>query len=323
MVERSGVRQMTKRCAAAVFFLACGACSATKQSADGGAAPTFTKIDDMEGQANVIAWPPPPGAARGIWFTGTDCSEVDRILPTPGWVEPNGWSYALLPEPYETFPGIVSTHAARFRTTTALVSIWGAEIGVELAVLPGVEGDLIPNAAPYRPASGGQPCRSPAGESYNGLPVDLSAYSGVTFWAMGNVTGTRDVRIEFVDVNVDARGGVCNGGDPANDGDCFNAFKTVLTLGGSFTRYTIDFSALQQSGDWGYHPRSAAIDLQHVYTLDFAVDLPNCEQSGSDSMCAGGPTPVTFELWIDDLYFVNKDARADAVDGALDSPRGD
>jgi len=214
MLGLSGVRQMAKRCAAAVFFMACGACSADKQSADGGAAPTFTKIDDMEGQGNVIALAPPPGADPGMWFTGTDCSEVDRILPTPGYVHPNGWSYALLPEPHDTLMGIVSTHAARFRTTTALVSIWGAEIGVELAVLPGVEGDLIPNAAPYKPASGGQPCRSPAGESYNGLPIDLSAYSGVTFWAMGNVTGTRDVRIEVDDVNVDARGGVCNAETP-------------------------------------------------------------------------------------------------------------
>jgi len=41
------------------------------------------------------------------------------------------------------------------------------------------------------------------------------------------------------------------------------------------------------------------------------VDLPNCEQRASESMCAGGLTPVTFDLWIDDLYFVNRGARAD------------
>ncbi|HEY5090177.1 MAG TPA: hypothetical protein VIK30_09410, partial [Polyangia bacterium] len=79
-----------------------------------------------------------------------------------------------------------------------------------------------------------------------------------------------------------------------------------VALTATFKQYTIDFSDLKQNPSWGYHSESGVLDLQHVFDLNFEVDLPSCSSDGA-SMCAGGNMPaVSFDFWIDDLYFVNK-----------------
>ena len=121
----------------------------------------------------MIDWPPPSGTAPGLWWTTTDCSEVDRVSPTPDWVDPNGWTYGSLPETQRTFSGVVSTHAARLYTTSPSISIWGAEMGLTFAGLPGFDGGLISpvetaDAGADGGSASGQPCSAPAGESFNG-----------------------------------------------------------------------------------------------------------------------------------------------------------
>src|ERR1019366_2729331 len=254
-------------------LMACvAACSSGKaSSAVSEAGPTpgtmYTKIDDMEGVSGFIEWTSQSGMTPGFWRTATDCTEGHRISPVFYFADPYGWSYAALPTPHETFPGIVSTHAARIRTTSPLVGIWGANMGFDFAELPPFDGGPI-----WPPLMGidagapaaGQPCRQGTTRDFNGGTVDLSAYSGITFWAMATMTGAKAVRVQLTDRNTDPRGGICNPVDPSNESNCYNGFLVEVAMTDSLTQYTIDFSSLQQDPSWGYRPDPDVLDLQHV-----------------------------------------------------------
>ena len=184
----------------------------------------YTKIDDMEveSESGSIQWPPPPGLVPGSWSSSTDCTQADRIFPPPWELNPNGWSYAALPTPQETFPGIVSTHAARLRTTSPLVGIWGANLNVEFAWPP--EDDGGAGAPPPDPADAGAPSDAQACPQASVLladnSVDLTAYSGVTFWAMADPTGAKSISVQLQDRNTDPQAGICNAANPTTDSDC-------------------------------------------------------------------------------------------------------
>ena len=135
--------------------------------------------------------------------------------------------------------------------------------------------------------------------------VDLSGYSGITFWAMADPAGVQTILVSLHDRNTDPRAGICDATDPTSAANCFNEFSVSVTLTNTFTRYTIDFSDLQQNQTWGYRPNPDVPDLQHVFGLSFAVYLPVCAAS-SNTTCAGGPPAVSFDFWIDDIYLVNK-----------------
>jgi hypothetical protein len=288
-------------------LLACAACSSGKASSDAASAG-YTKIDDMEGTTGFIEWTSPPGMTPGFWWSATNCTEGYRISPVLYLEDPYGWSYAALPAPYETFPGTVSTHAARLRTTSPLVGIWGANMGFDFAELPPFDGGPIwppPMGSDAGTPADGQPCRQGTTRDFNGGTVDLSAYSGITFWAMATMTGVKTVRVQLNDRNTDPRGGICNPADPSNESNCYNGFRVEVAMTDSLTQYTIDFSSLLQDPSWGYRPDPDALDLQHVYQMNFEVDLPSCTVD-PNAKCAGGAPSVTFDFWIDDLYFVNK-----------------
>jgi hypothetical protein len=139
---------------------------------------------------------------------------------------------------------------------------------------------------------------------YTNLPVDLTAYAGVTFWARAESPGGRTVRVQINDINTDPRGGICQDGDMAAPDYCYNGFGVQLQLTDSFRQYTLEFSHFTQRSGWGYHPPSGA-DWSRVFTMAFEIDLPTCSASAV-TMCAGGAPTLSFDIWIDDLYFVNK-----------------
>ena len=91
-----------------------GGCSAGKAAVDAAATPTFTKIDDMEDGGNRTEWAL-SGLLPGLWWTATGCTEANNISPVQTGSDLNSWSFAAVPTPYETFPGVVSKKAARFR----------------------------------------------------------------------------------------------------------------------------------------------------------------------------------------------------------------
>jgi hypothetical protein len=298
------------------FLLACAASCSSRTAqveVDGGATAGYTKIDDMEGDGGSVEWPPPSGLTPGFWFTATDCSEAGNIWPPPatvtaGVLTPSIWSYSPLPASHETFPGIVSTRAARLRTTSPLSNVWGANMGFELASMPGLTIEIPPTGKSDAGVSGSDASTdNPAGCPIilgDEASVDLSAYSGITFWAMGDPAGARTIQVMFSDAHTDPRGGICNYVDINSPDYCYNDFAITIGLTDTFARYTVDFASLTQSANWGYHPNPDVFDVQHVYDLAFQVTAPVCYPN---EMCVGGaPPPVTFDFWIDDLYFVNK-----------------
>jgi hypothetical protein len=283
-------------------LLAALAAGALAGAGCGGAAqpaPSYTKIDDMEGTVNALQWIGPTGTVPGGWFTATDCTHFDAIAPPPYDLVPDGWSYAEIPAPHETLPGTVSTHASRLRTTSPLANTWGAQVGLAFASVAGTP-----------PPDGGVPtddaghCVDPP-NIYPNPPVDLTAYAGITFWARAESPGGRKLRVQVNDVNTDPRGGICQDKDTSASTYCYNAFGVQVDLTDTFRQYTLDFSTFTQRGGWGYHPADG-IDWTRVFTLNFEMDLPSCVSSAT-SMCPGTGAPtLSFDIWIDDLYFVNK-----------------
>lgn len=265
----------------------------------GGTSPSrsYTKIDDMEGPENAIQWIGPPGTRPGSWFAATDCSQADRIDPPSTAVVLDGWSYAALPKHQETMPGIFSAHATRLRTTTPLVGIWGASAGIAFAVPLGVG---PPDAGVSTDDAGA--CLET--DDYPNPPVDLTSYAGVTFWARAASPGARNMRVHVNDVNTDPRGGICQAVDSSASTYCYNGFGVQIELTDTFQRYTLDFSQFMQRGGWGYHPPDG-IDWSRIFTMSFEMDLPSCSTSAA-TMCPGGAPSLSFDVWIDDLYFVNK-----------------
>ncbi|MES1207485.1 MAG: hypothetical protein ABUS79_16235 [Pseudomonadota bacterium] len=283
------------------YAVACAAsCSSGAAPIDGGATIGYTKIDDMEEASPYpIEWTPPLDLAPGTWYTATGCGAEGNVLPPPGIVVAGAfvhsvWSYAVLPEAHETFPGTMSKQAARVRTTAPLNGVWGANMSLVFAFSGDGSGQIVPTA-------GSDACPIVIGAE---AAVDLSAYAGVTFWAKGDPAGARTVQVMFLDSHTDARGGFCNYIDPNSPDFCYNGFTASIALTDTFSRYTIDFASLRQDPNWGYRANPDVLDVQHVYQIVFQITAPTCY---TDEMCAGGaPPPVSFDIWIDDLYFVNK-----------------
>jgi hypothetical protein len=279
-----------------------GCSHASPPSLDG-----FVKLDDMEGNSDgVIAWVPPDGLLPGAWSTATDCTEAEQISPRPDYAPDGGWTYAELDEPTQTFPGVVSTHAARLRTTSPLMNVWGANMGFDLAAPPGPDGGRI-LPPPYSPDAGvpavGAGCVQVSNLRTKAMPVDLRAYAGLTLWAMSR-SGERRLYVQLADDNVDPRAGNCNAANPDDESKCYNHFRKLLTLSETMTRYTVDFAELQQDPTWGYRPDPDVPNLQRVYQLTFEVDEEHCGLD-SNAMCAGGTTPpLSLDVWVDDIYLV-------------------
>jgi hypothetical protein len=291
-----------------VALLLAGAAACSGGGTPSGAPSGYTKIDDMEGSSGFIEWTPPSDMTPGRWVTATDCTEADRIAPPPSSLDPNGWSYAELPAPYETFPGITSAHALRLRTLSPLVDVWGANVTSDFAFPAGGDGGPDaepPAAADAGPPAAGAPCMNGSSRQSPGVPVDLGAYSGITFWGMSGAADV-NVLVQLQDQNTDPRGGICNPTDPTVETNCYNGFGHGVILTPVMTRYTIAFSDLIQDPYWGYHPDPDVLDSQHVYSLGFQFTASICAND-STIMCAGGQAPpASFDFWIDDLYFVQK-----------------
>jgi hypothetical protein len=283
--------------------VSCGKANSQKPAA------LYTIIDDMEATdgGGHILWPPGEGQGHGFWSSSTVCSptDSDRILPVPFYRDASGWSYDAIPEKYQTR---LSTHAAHLRTKTGetLQGVWGANIGFDLAEQPDPDGGALWPPVVCKevdPAERKGNCPSEPARPSVGATVDLSdhySYSGLTFWAMASPYGRQAVRVQINDTNTDPRGGRCNSLDPNNVSQCYNGFGKAFMLTDTFTQYWVDFSELHQNPSWGC--RLGGLDLTQVYGINFEVDLPSCAIDPY-ATCAGDAAPVSFDIWIDDLYF--------------------
>jgi hypothetical protein len=300
-----------------LFAVASVSCAKADSS---GTVTVYTKIDDMEGQGGRIAWSPrdgwPSGLQAGYWTSSTDCSDRDDILPAPYFVDPSGWSYDRLPKAHATMSGAISTNAVHLRTKMGkpLQGIWGANVGFDFAEAIDVEvGGAADGAVSGATASSGDAggvsdgvlCTNGSSRDFNGVPVDLRAFSGLTFWAMAQSTGRQSIRVQINDPHTDPRANLCSSSRDTDKDNCYNSFGKAFMLTDTLTQYWLDFSELRQP-NWGYRFGLDPIDLQHVYSLNFLVALPGCADEKSEANCAGEPAPVSFDIWIDDLYFVNR-----------------
>jgi hypothetical protein len=113
--------------------------------------------------------------------------------------------------------------------------------------------------------------------------VDLSAYSGIAFWAR-TVSGTPLVRVALKDSNTAPEGGVCDESLVSGEGACNDDWGKQINLTPDWQPYTLMFSELRQAG-WG--AAYDAFEQSAVYSIQWQVG-PNLE----------------FDLCIDDLVLV-------------------
>jgi hypothetical protein len=214
-------------------------------------------------------------------------------------------------------PGITSRHAAHLRTKFGepLQNVWGANIGFDFAETAdadaagpapadvSLDGGSIP-AGDAIPDGG---CRQGSSRDFNGTLVDLSDYSGFTFWAMASSSGRQSIRVQINNAHTDPRGRECTpSDDPSNEKYCYNGYGKAILLTSTFTQYRVDFSELRQDPGWGYDPDLESFNpASGAFSMNFEVPLPGCV-TDEIAKCAGGSAPVAFDVWIDDLYFVKR-----------------
>jgi hypothetical protein len=116
----------------------------------------------------------------------------------------------------------------------------------------------------------------------NMMTYDASAYSGLMFWARVGSASTASIRLNISDKQTDPAGGIC-----APMAKCSDDFGVALTLTTDWQAYTVKFSDLAQEG-WG-QAVATGFDAKNVYAVHFQVT------KGS-----------TFDVWVDDLYFLTQ-----------------
>jgi hypothetical protein len=110
-------------------------------------------------------------------------------------------------------------------------------------------------------------------------PVDLSQYSGITFWVKGS--GTVELEVPTVETMTPEAGGTCDGEWP----DCWDYFRgAVFTLSATWTQHSVAFSSLSKEY---YGTSMSSANKQDVLNLLFYV----------------GASGGTFDLWLDDVAF--------------------
>lgn len=108
--------------------------------------------------------------------------------------------------------------------------------------------------------------------------VDLSNYVGISFRAKSSKSAGHQVRFKIGDINTHPNLGVCK--------SCWNHWGKDIQLTADWREYRVLFSGVQQAPGWG-DPRPPALDVKHVYSIDFSIDPGQ-----------------TFDIWVDDLQLL-------------------
>ncbi len=107
------------------------------------------------------------------------------------------------------------------------------------------------------------------------VQYDLSAYTGVTFWAKSATAFT--MYVNFPDRNTDPAGGVCKPGGII----CNDTYGKGMAVGTSWSQITVPFSILGTDGPGA----PGGFDKAHVYAIEFHA----------------GPKEMPFEFRVDDV----------------------
>lgn len=113
-------------------------------------------------------------------------------------------------------------------------------------------------------------------------PYDGSRYVGIAFKAKvgDGDKSTRHFRFKIGDVNTHKDAGVCKE-------SCWNHFGQDLDFTTEWKEYKVLFSQAPQEPGWG-SPRPPALTPSKLYSLDWSI----------------GPNQ-TYDLWVDDIYFLD------------------
>ena len=230
------------------------------------------KISDFEdvAAATVVGAGTPP--RNGYWYTynddnpkGTDatCVQVPPSGPQVAPAMPAAWAGEAPPSAAPSGQtGSFALHA-KWQGCT----VWGAGIGADL----------------------NQPMQD--GGTYTGpkVPYDVSAYKGVTFWAMA-VQGTDTaLRIKFpmTDETKVEDGGTCVESSTNKCSDDFG-YKFSLPANGNWKQITVRWAdAAFATEGWG---AQFAWNPAHVTSIQIQSQDKN----------------ESYEFWVDDMYFITE-----------------
>ena len=219
----------------------------------------------------------PTGDYPGYWYDGVSSGDARNTVSPPS----NDYTYSLLPAPHTTMTGVMSAHGAH--VACAIWDKYGfCQEAFEFAQANSADAAVSD--------SGGPTPRTTAA-------FDISAYTGITFWAMAGSTmsTTAQLRVLFPDIDSDPRGGRCAVGDA---GACYDSWSYVLPatmLTSSWQQVTVKYAPMNgvlTTQTFGYE--AANFDPAHVYGVGFQVSGPNAADAGA---------AVNADFWIDDIYF--------------------
>jgi hypothetical protein len=242
--------------------------SSGTSSATGSSTAAGLTIDDQSSTGSAISLKAPSGESPGTWFTyGSDSGSQT----TPG---ANG--QAISPKQYAGY-----TFAA---ITPAAMPTGGPTISKAACLSSsGFDGYSVGEGFHFvakLPAGAGPD----SGIDAQPVPYDVSAYTGISFWAMGaSDAGAYQFRVKFPDDQTDgdpfaAPGNpygnppsACYGDSSTDTSLCFDDFSEDLAVPSTWSQVTIKFAT-----DLGQHAFGEAfaggIDLHHVYGIEFEVE---------------------------------------------------
>lgn len=124
--------------------------------------------------------------------------------------------------------------------------------------------------------------------TFEGMPQDVSMYTGVQFWARkGTTTSSPQIGITLNDESSAPAGGECDpkavAGAPMSKA-CYNGFFGKVSATSGWKLYKIPFASLKQQ-DFGNKSMDGKFDAAKLYGLSFSLPMQ------------------TFDLWIGNVAF--------------------
>ncbi|HMG57240.1 MAG TPA: hypothetical protein VK601_27260 [Kofleriaceae bacterium] len=119
--------------------------------------------------------------------------------------------------------------------------------------------------------------------------VDVTAYTGVQFYAIVNV-GATGARFTVANLFTDPLGGRCTA-TPGQPNSCFDHPGLALAASTTWTKYQIPFASLTQVGFGNQSPLGAMFPKGAITLVKWDIGIPS---TGATS---------AWDVWVDDLTF--------------------
>lgn len=235
-------------------------------------------IDDQSSTGSAISLKAPSGTSPGTWFSyGSDSGSQSA---------PGANGQAISPKQYSayTFAAVTNGPTSPAITKAACLSSSGFDgysVGEGFHFITKVPGDA----------------GADSGVDAQPIPYDVSAYTGISFWAMGGGDGgSYTIRVKFPDAQTDGDpfaapgnafgnpSSACFGDSSTDNSKCFDDFSDDVAMPTTWSQVSIKFAT--DLGQHNFGEQFTAIDLKHVYGIEFEVE--GLGAPGSDAGLAPG-----------------------------------